>query len=259
VVKIAANLTMLFEEYPFFERFDRAAAAGFTAVEFFFPYGLDAAEIRDALDRNDLELTLFNLPLGDWDAGERGFVGQEGREAEFEAGLAEAVEYARVLRPLRVNSPSGPGVDDEASFARLVRNFGLAASALEEIGVGLVIEPINRIDVPGALVSTVARGVELLDAVGSDNFGIQYDIYHSVRAGEDPFEVVDRFGDRVTHIQIADVPGRHQPGTGDIDFGRFFAALDEKGYPGWVSLEYHPEGPTEASFQLVTANGITTD
>lgn len=258
MVRIAANLTMLFEEYPFFERFDRAADAGFTAVEFFFPYGLDAAKIRAALDRNGLELALFNLPLGDWDAGERGFVGQEGREQEFAAGLARAVEYASELRPLRVNSPSGPGIDDAASFDRLVRNFSLAASALDEIGVGMVIEPINRTDVPGALVSTVARAVELLDAVGSPNFGVQYDLYHSVRAGEDPLRIVAEHLARITHIQIADVPGRHQPGTGALDFERFFEALDEGGYPGWVSLEYHPDGSTESSFELVTSAGLAT-
>jgi hydroxypyruvate isomerase len=256
MVRLAANLTMLFSEYPFLERFDRAAAAGFESVEFFFPYGLDAAGIRDALDRNGLELALFNLPLGDWDAGERGFVAQAGREAEFAAGLAEAVDYARVLRPVRVNSPSGPAPDTKEAFGIAASNFALAADALEAIGVGLVIEPINRHDVPGALVSTVDRAVELLDRVGSDNFGVQYDLYHSVRADEDPFAVVAAHAGRITHVQVADVPGRHQPGTGALDFPRFFEALDTAGYTGRVSLEYHPDGPTEQSFGLVTAAGL---
>lgn len=257
MVSMAANLTMLFTEYPFFERFDRAAAAGFDSVEFFFPYGLDASMIRDALDRNGLELALFNLPLGDWDAGERGFVGQRGREAEFAAGVADAVEYASVLRPLRVNTPSGPGSDDVESFDRLVRNFSRAADALGELGVGFVVEPINRHDVPGALISTVSRAVELLDAVDSPNLGVQYDLYHSVRADEDPFDVIRQHLDRITHIQIADVPGRNQPGTGALDFRRLFTALDEGGYPGRVSLEYHPDGATEASFTLIGPSGIT--
>ena len=256
MVNIAANLTMLYTEHPFLERFDRAADDGFTAVEFFFPYGLPADDIQDALARNGQELVLFNLPLGDWDAGERGFVGRPDRTADFAAGLAEAVAYARVLHPARINTPSGPAPDTAESFETLVSNFSLAASTLAAEGVGLVIEPINRFDVPGALVSTVPRAVELLDRVGNDNFGIQYDLYHSVRAGEDPFQIVAEYLPRIRHIQIADVPGRHQPGTGALDFERFFAALDDGGYEGWVSLEYHPEGLTGESFGFFRSAGL---
>lgn len=256
MVRLVANLTMLFSEYDVYERFDRAADAGFEAVEFFFPYELDTERVLAALERNDLALTLFNLPLGDWDAGERGFVAQAGREQEFRDGVAEAVLHVRALRPELVNTPSGPAEDTPESFARLVANVRHAAGELAAAGTRMVVEPINRHDVPGALISTVARAVQLLDEVGSENLAIQYDLYHSLRAGEDPDAVIAEHLPRIGHIQIADVPGRHQPGTGDVDFERFFGALDAGGYAGRVSLEYHPEGPTESSFGLVRSLGL---
>lgn len=255
---LVANLTMLFEEYDFYERFDRAADAGFRAVEFFFPYSYSTERVLRALERNDLELVLFNLPLGDWGAGERGFAAQEGREAEFLQGLDRAVAYAKALRPTLINTPSGPAPDTAESFRTLVGNVSAAAEALSEVGVGMVVEPINRNDVPDALISTVESAVPLLEAVGSDNLGIQYDLYHSVRTGEDPFAVLETHLPLIRHIQIADVPGRHQPGTGEIDFERFFAALAEGGYPGWVSLEYHPAGSTESSLEAIRSTGLLT-
>lgn len=255
---LVANLTMLFGEYDFYERFDRAAEAGFRAVEFFFPYQYDSDLITEALKRNDLELVLFNLPLGDWDAGDRGFVAQVDRTQEFRDGLELAVEHAKSLHPALINTPSGPAPDSRASFNTLVENVRVAADALAEVGVGMVIEPINRHDVPGAFVSTVEDTLPLLEAVDSNNLGIQYDLYHSMRSGENPLAVLKEHLHLIKHIQIADVPGRHQPGTGEIDFNRFFAALDEGSYPGWVSLEYHPEGSTESSLDAIRASGLLT-
>ena len=255
-MRIAANLTMLFREYDFFERFDRAAEAGFTGVEFFFPYAHDPERIADALERNGLQLVLFNLPVGDWDAGERGYVAQTGREAEFRADLARAVAAIERLHPLRVNTPSGPAPRTDASRATLVANLTAAAAAVNAAGAGLVVEPINRDDVPGAYVHTVAEGVEVLDEVGSAGAGIQYDVYHSLRAGEDPFAVLDAFAERIHHIQISDVPGRHEPGTGAFDFDRFFERLEASGYDGWVSLEYHPLDSTADSFRYFRERGL---
>jgi hydroxypyruvate isomerase len=256
MVDLTANLTMLYPEHAFFERFERAADAGFTAVEFFFPYGLDHARLRHEIERNGLELTLFNLPLGDWDAGERGFVAQSSRRSDFASGVHAAVESASLLSPTIVNTPSGPAVDDVESFETLVDNLRLAARSLAAIGVGLVIEPINTIDVPGAFVSTVARARTVIEEVDEPNLGIQYDLYHSIRAGEDPAAVLRANLDVIRHIQIADVPGRHQPGTGDVDFTEIFSIIDASDYAGRVSLEYHPDGPTDGSFAGIRALGL---
>lgn len=255
-MRIAANLTMLFREYDFFERFDRAAEAGFTGVEFFFPYAHDLDRIADAVDRNDLQLVLFNLPVGDWDAGERGYVAQTGREAEFRRDLGRAVTAIERLHPLRVNTPSGPAPQNADSHSTLVANLAVATAAVNEAGAGLVVEPINRDDVPGAYVHTVAEGVAVLDEVGSPGVGIQYDVYHSLRAGEDPFAVLEAYADRIHHVQISDVPGRHEPGTGTFDFDRFFDDLEASVYDGWVSLEYHPLDATTDSLRYFRERGL---
>lgn len=256
MVRLAANLTWLFAEHPFFERFARAADAGFTGVEFFFPFGHDPERIRAEVERNELTLVLHNLRVGDYEAGERGFVAHAHRSAEFLENVEEAVRYDRVLRPERVNTPSGPAPDEPASYDTLVDHLRTAADRLAEIGVGLVLEPINRGDVPGALVDSTAKAVEVIRRTGSDNLGIQYDLYHSLRAGEDPAQVLDEHLAFIHHVQIADVPGRHQLGTGRVDFEDLFARLDAGGYPGWVSLEYHPEGETLASFDVPRALGL---
>ncbi len=256
MTRIAANLTMLFREHPFLERFDRAAEAGFTGVEFFFPYGHDHDAIADAVERNGLDLVLFNLPVGDYAAGERGFVAQEGREAEFAHAVERGVASASRLRPDRVNTPSGPAPDEPASYERLRANLALAADALEAVGSALVVEPICRLDVPGALISTTAAAARLLEEIDRPSVGIQYDVYHSLRAGEDVFEVLDTYLPLIHHIQISDVPGRHQPGTGSVDFDRFFEVMGSSTYTGWVSLEYHPEGPTLESLDWFRERGL---
>lgn len=256
MTRLAANLTMLFREHDFFERFDRAAEAGFTGGEFFFPYAHDLDRIAEALERNGLELVLFNLPVGDYEAGERGYVAQAGREAEFRGDLARAVSAIERLRPAHVNTPSGPAPRTAQSRNTLVANLSDAAIAVHAAGSGLVVEPINRGDVPQAYIDTVEEGVRVLDEAGDDTIGIQYDLYHSLRAGEDPFAVLDQHLERIHHIQVADVPGRHEPGTGAFDFDRFFDALDASDYPGWVSLEYHPLHETAASLAYVRERGL---
>ncbi len=256
MLRFAANLTMLYTEYPLFERFDRAADVGFTAVEFFFPYGEPAEKYLDALERNHQELVLFNLPLGDWDAGDRGFAAQPGRRDEFRTAVAQAVAYGKALRPPRINCPSGPAAQGQAPYPTLVDNMTYAANALKDIGIQLVVEPINTNDVPGAVISSVQAAVDLFDQVDSDNIAVQYDVYHSVRAGEDPFKIIPAFIDRIAHIQISDVPGRHQIGTGAVDFEKLFTLLDNSGYDGWVSLEYHPQGATDASFNQLRQMGL---
>jgi hydroxypyruvate isomerase len=254
--KLAANLTMLFTEYPILERFDRAAAVGFTAVEFLFPYVEDPSVIQQALNRNALQLVLFNLPAGDWAAGDRGIAAQPARREKFAAGLKQAVRYASALKPPRINCLAGKMGSEPDAAAVLADNVELAAEALDQVGVQLTLEPVNSIDVPGFALPTTAAVRELIAALDSDNVGLQYDIYHAMQMGEDPFAFIETHGREISHIQIADVPGRHQPGTGDVDFGRLFEVIDNSGYDGWVSLEYIPEGPTEDGFGKLRDLGV---
>jgi hydroxypyruvate isomerase len=254
--KLAANLTMLYTEYPLLERFDRAAAAGFKGVEFLFPYTEAPETVLAALQANQLDLVLFNLPAGDWAAGDRGIAAQPARIEEFANGLKSAVDYASVLRPPRINCLSGKIGPEENALEVLAENVELAAGALEQIGVELTIEPVNSFDVPGFALPTTQSVLDLIDGLDSKNAGLQFDIYHALRMGEDPFAFIEQHGSTISHIQIADVPGRHQPGTGDIDFGRLFELIDGSGYGGWVSMEYIPEGPTESGFGLLREMGL---
>lgn len=256
MIRIAANLTMLYNEYDFFDRFAVAAEDGFQAVEFFFPYPWPAEKIRQALEKQGQQLVLFNMPLGDWDAGDRGFAGQAGRVAEYQQGVSLATDYGRQLHPPRINCPSGPAEDTPESWSTLKQNFEHAAESLKAEGIRMVVEPINHNDVPRALLSGTEQTVRFLDSLNTDNLWVQYDLYHSLRAGEDPFKVLPAFIDRIDHIQIADVPGRHQPGTGDVDFEKLFSLLEQLNYQGWTSMEYHPQGDTRQSFSRLREMGL---
>ncbi len=253
--RIAANLTMLFNEYPPLERFDRAAAAGFTGVEFLFPYVEEPETVLEAVQRNKLDLVLFNLPAGDWNAGDRGIAAQPARREEFAAGLKQAVHYAEVLSPPHINCLAGKLPSDPDAVDVLVENVELAAGALAEVGVKLTLEPVNPHDVPGFALPTTQHALDIIARVESPNVGLQYDVYHAIRMDEDPFAYIEASGSGISHIQIADVPGRHQPGTGEIDWVRLFKAIDDSGYSGWVSLEYVPDGATEEGFGLLRELG----
>lgn len=254
--KLAANLTMLFTEYPFLERFDRAAASGFRAVEFMFPYQEPAGAVLDAIERNDLELVLFNLPAGDWAAGDRGTAAQPSRQDEFTAGVTMALEYVVALRPPLINCLAGKMGIETYSQDVLIANVRYAADSLRATGTTLLLEPVNTNDVPGFSLPTTQSALDLIESVERDNVGLQFDIYHAMRMDEDATAFIRDHGASIRHIQVADVPGRHQPGTGDIDFAELFAVIDGSGYKGWVSLEYIPEGPTEESFKLVRTMGL---
>lgn len=254
--KIAANLTMLFTEYPLLERFDRAAAAGFTGVELLFPYVEAPETITNALAQNGLDLVLFNLPAGDWAAGDRGLAAQPARREEFAEGLKLAVAYASALRPPRINCLAGKLGTEENALAVLTENVEMAGGALEQVGVQLTLEPVNSFDVPDFALPTTQAALDLISALDTRNVGLQYDIYHAIRMGEDPFQFIAGHGSEISHIQIADVPGRHQPGTGEIDFAELFRVIDASGYDGWVSLEYLPEGPTEDGFGRLRELGV---
>jgi hydroxypyruvate isomerase len=238
---------MLFTEVDFLQRFEAAARAGFTAVEYMFPYDYEPAVLRQQLAAHGLTQALFNLPAGDWAAGERGFACDPARVAEFEAGVGRAIEYAGALDCPRVNCLVGitTAIAPRTARETLLRNLRHAAPRLEEAGVALAIEAVNTRDVPGFFLSTTAQALEIIDAVGSNNLFVQYDVYHMQMMGEDVFATLERAITKVAHIQVADVPGRHEPGTGTIDYPALFALLDRLGYTGWVGGEYKPQGRTE--------------
>ena len=247
--KFAANLTMLFTELPFLDRFAAAAKAGFKGVEFLFPYDFEARRIADLLVENDLTLALHNLPAGDWAGGERGVACHPGREAEFREGVGRAIEYATALKAPRLNCLVGlapKNADTAAAHAAMVSNLRYAAAELERAGIELLLEPVNTRDVPGFFVSSTAQGLAILDEVGSTNLKLQYDIYHMQVMEGDLTRTFETNFSRIGHFQLADNPNRNEPGTGEINFPFLFRRLDALGYDGWIGCEYKPATTTEA-------------
>ena len=249
--RFAANLSMLFTEVPFLDRFERAAKAGFRAVEFLFPYGNTAEEIKQRLDANKLELVLHNLPAGNWDGGERGFACHPDRMDEFRDAVAKAISYATVLGVPQLNCLAGKvpaGVEESKLRATFVANLKHAASELERAGLRLLIEPINTYDIPGFYLNRTEQAVRILDDVGSDNAFVQYDIYHAQRMEGELANTMKKYFDRIGHMQLADNPGRNEPGTGEINWAFLFSHIDKIGYKGWIGCEYKPLTNTEAGF-----------
>jgi hydroxypyruvate isomerase len=247
--RFAANLTMLFTEVPFLDRFERAARAGFQAVEFLFPYAYPAEEIRRRLDEHQLALVLHNLPAGDWDAGERGIACLPDRVDEFRAGVATAITYAKALGVTQLNCLAGkaPAGADPAMLNRtLVDNLRFAADALRRADLKLLVEPINTVDIPGFFVNRTAQALAIIDEVGADNLFLQYDLYHAQRMEGELAATLEKHLARIAHVQLADNPGRHEPGSGEINYPFIFAHLDRIGYRGWVGCEYKPATTTEA-------------
>lgn len=246
--KFAANLSMLFTEEAFLDRFAAAAAAGFRGVEYLFPYEFEAAAIKQRLDDHGLIQVLFNLPAGDWGAGERGIACHPDRVEEFRAGVDQAIEYAHVLGNTQVNCLAGikpQGVSDDEARQTLVGNLRFAAEKLEAAGILLIAEPINTRDIPGFFLNHTEQALAIFDEVGSDNLKLQYDIYHMQIMEGDLAPTIERHLDRIAHVQVADNPGRHEPGTGEIHYPFLFAHLDRLGYTGWVGAEYKPEAGTQ--------------
>ena len=247
--KFAANLTMLFNEHPFMERFEKAAKAGFQAVEFLFPYPFSANDIRQELDKNKLQLVLHNLPAGDWDAGERGIACLPDRIDEFRAGVAKAIEYAKVLKVHQINCLAGKapsGVAPDLLHKTFVDNLRYAASELKKVNIKLLIEPINTFDIPGFYLSKTQQALDILNEVASDNVFIQYDIYHAQRMEGELCKTLEANLSKIAHIQLADNPGRNEPGTGEINYAHLFKFIDSIGYKGWIGCEYKPATNTEA-------------
>lgn len=247
--RFAANLSMLYREVDFLERFAAAAADGFQGVEYLFPYAHAPAQLAAQLQAHGLVQVLFNAPPGQWDAGERGLACIAGREAEFRAGIERALHYAQQLNCPRIHVMAGivPGGIDDA-HATYVANLRLAAALAAPLGVTLMIEPINGRDMPGYFLQRQAQAHGLLAEIGAANVQVQMDLYHC-QIGEGDLAMKLRQylpGGRVGHLQIAGVPGRHEPDVGEIHYPYLFALLDELGYTGWVGCEYLPAGATSA-------------
>ena len=245
--KFAANLTMLFTELPFMQRFEAAAKAGFEAVEYLFPYPFDKKELTAALRTNGLQQVLHNLPAGDWDQGERGIACHPDRTGEFREGIAVAIDYATALGCPQLNCLVGKvpaGVSTDAAHKTVVENLRLAARELEAAGLRLLIEPINTFDIPGFFLTRTDQALALIDEVGSANLRVQYDIYHAQRMEGELGNTLTKQLARIGHIQLADNPGRGEPGTGEINYPWLFQHSDALGYDGWIGCEYKPRATT---------------
>ncbi|PWF48518.1 hydroxypyruvate isomerase [Massilia glaciei] len=245
--KFAANLSLLFKELPFLDRFEAAAEAGFEAVEFLFPYSFEAGHIARELARNKLELVLHNLPCGDWDAGDRGMACDPLRVAQFRDSVALALEYARGLGVERLHCMAGivpSSADRETAHATYVSNLRYAAARLGEHGMRLLIEPINSFDMPGYFLTGSAQAAAVIAECGAGNLFMQYDIYHMQRMEGALAETIRAHLPLIAHMQLADAPGRHEPGTGGIDFPALLKLIDALGYNGWIGCEYIPLGAT---------------
>ena len=256
--RFAANLSMMFNEADFPDRFDAARAAGFKAVEFLFPYDHPAAEIRRRLQANGLVQALFNLPPGNWAAGERGLACLPGRQPEFREGVKRALDYAEALDCRLVHCMAGlvpPNVPPVTAGAIYAANLAWAAEQAQQAGVKVVIEPINHRDMPGYFLHTQAQGAAFVDAIGRDRLGLQFDVYHVQVTEGDITKRMELHLPVIAHVQIADVPGRNEPGSGEIGWEFVFRRMDELGYGGWVGCEYRPAGKTEAGLGWLKRHG----
>ncbi len=254
--RFAANLTMLFNEAPFPDRFAAAAAAGFAAVEFLFPYEYDKTTLAGLLKTHSLALALHNVPAGDWAKGERGIACHPERVAEFRAGIALAIDYATALGCPRLNTLAGilpQGVSADAARETLVANLRYAAPRLADAGLELLLEPVNSKDIPGFFIDRTQPALDVIAEVGAPNLKLQFDIYHAQVMEGDVARTIEREFARIGHLQIADNPGRHEPGTGELNFPYLFRRIDELGYAGWIGCEYKPKASTKAGLSWLDA------
>lgn len=245
--KFAANLTMLFNELPFLDRFAAAKAAGFSGVEYLFPYDFEKAVLRENLQQYGLTQVLHNLPAGNWAAGERGIAVLPDRVDEFRDGVRRSIDYAKALDCRQVNCLAGvapAGADASELNEVLLKNLRFAADALSRERIRLLIEPINTLDIPGFFLNRTEQAAQIVSDVQSDNLFIQYDIYHMQVMEGDIARTLQKHLARIAHVQLADNPGRNEPGTGEINYPFLFRHLDQIGYRGWIGCEYKPRNST---------------
>lgn len=254
----SANLNFLFNEVPFMEKFSAATKAGFKNVEFMFPYDFEQNEIKRQVQENNLKLVLFNLPAGNWNEGDRGIAADPARKEEFKNGVAKAIEAAKLLEVSRINCLVGKvagNYTDKEIMDNLLDNLGFAADEFQKAGLDLLIEPINHFDIPGFYLNTTEQVVDIINKLNKPNIYLQYDIYHAEREGENHNQVIEKYIAKIAHVQVADNPGRNQPGTGVIAVKDLFAKLLGLGYKGYIGLEYKPTGDTVDSLSWVNKYG----
>ncbi len=242
--RLSANLRYLFTELAYPERFEAAARAGFKAVEYQFPYEHPLDDSRHALRESGLELVLINMPPGNWADGDRGLASCPGREMQFNAALEQAIEYAQVLGCPRINALAGIPADEVEAREVTLSNLSRAAASCAGQGLDILLEAINTTDMPGYYVSSLSLARSLIEAVAAPNLQLQFDAYHVAMNNDDPVARISDNHSVPGHVQIADCPGRHEPGSGLLDFAGFFAALEQIGYRGWVGCEYQPQTTT---------------
>lgn len=247
--RFAANLSMLFGEVDFLSRFQAAAKAGFRGVEYLFPYAYDKQQLAELLDKHHLFQVMHNLPAGNWAAGERGIACLPDRVGEFQDGVGEAISYAKALGCRQLNVLAGirpPRVEADMVQETLYNNLRFAAKALKAEGIKLLVEAVNTFDIPGFAIARTPHVLALIRDIGSDNLFVQYDIYHMQRMEGELAQTLQSQLQHIAHIQLADNPGRHEPGTGEINYPYLFGLLDRIGYQGWIGCEYKPKNGTVA-------------
>ncbi|MCS2608308.1 2-oxo-tetronate isomerase [Halomonas dongshanensis] len=250
MIRLAANLTMMFNEHAFMDRFSAAAEAGFKGVEYLFPYAYSARELRDALEQTQLTQVLFNLPPGDWEAGERGLASLPGREAEFRDSVIQALQYAEALDCPQIHAMAGVLPDQANASTRAeheatyLRNLRYAAREAAKLDRTLLIEPINRRDMPNYFLSRQAQAMEVLRQVEAPNLKLQFDLYHCQVMEGDLIRHLEKQFDAIGHVQVAGAPERHEPDVGEIHYPALFERLEALGYDGWIGCEYRPAGKT---------------
>nr|WP_297398027.1 2-oxo-tetronate isomerase [uncultured Marinobacter sp.] len=263
MIRLAANLSMLFQEHDFLDRFSAAAEAGFRGVEYLFPYAYAPEALAGALREAKLEQVLFNLPPGDWAAGERGLASLPGREAEFRESVSEALRYADTLNCPRIHAMAGlvpEGADRETLAAHqdtYLGNLRFAAREAAKAGRDLLIEPINHRDMPRYFLSRQDQAMAAIEAVGADNLRLQFDVYHCQIMEGDLIRHLEQQFHHIGHVQIAGVPERHEPDIGEVNYPSILARLEALGYRGWVGCEYRPAGNTRDGLAWGRVHGLT--
>ncbi len=245
--KFAANLSMMFTEYPFLDRFEQAAKAGFKGVEFLFPYDFDPADLARRLKDHGLSQALINMPPGDWDAGDRGMAAIPGREAEFRATVEIALRYAQALGCKKLHAMAGlfpEGAERAVYEETYIANLRHAADRCAEAGITVLSESLNHRNVPGYFLSSVRQSEALIDRVNRPNAKVQLDIYHAQITGGDLTRLIESLAGKFAHVQIASVPDRHEPDEGEINYPHIYAVLEKAGYRDWIGCEYMPRAAT---------------
>lgn len=253
--QFSVNLSTIFTEVPFLDRFQRAKEAGFSYVECQFPYENSICDIQKALNENDLSMVLINLPPGDWNSGERGIAALPNRRAEFRESIEKGIEYASALKVKNIHCMAGIAARKEETRKTYIENLQYAGRKMAEYDLTLLIEPINSDDMPGYFLNDVDDAVQILKEVNLPNVKLQFDFYHVQKAKGNLLATFKKYFQFIRHVQIADVPGRHQPGTGEIHYENVFSYIDSLGYTGFVGLEYTPKGDSEKSFAWLNKRG----